>query len=234
MPMNFFITGTPKTGKTTLLTRLVEDLRKKGLKIGGFISPDEAEHGTREGFYVEDIETGKRAALASITGNGPKVSKYFVKIKSFESVAVPAMKKVDEYDVFILDEIGRMEMKSSKFVDLLDDVFDSPTPVIAIINEDYVEKYGFAGETMILTETNREAVYLELINKTTEAYTKKKVKKAPKAKEPKPKAKRKAKKAKPKKKKPAAKKEAPVKAEPEKKPAKKKGLFGKIAEALGF
>lgn len=240
MPMNFFITGMPKTGKTTLLTRIVEDLRKKGLKVGGFISPDEKEHGTREGFYVEDLETGKRAELASITGNGPKISKYFVKIKSFESVAVPSMKKVDAYDVFVLDEIGRMEMKSSKFIDLLDRIFESQTPVIASINQDYVERYGFSGETLILTKTNREAVYMDLMNKTTEEYVKKKGKKKPKKKAAKkravkkPRVKKPAKakvkpKAKPKRKKKAK------KAEKEKpKPAKKKGMLKKIADFLGI
>jgi len=241
--MNFFITGMPKTGKTTLLERLIEDLKKKGLKVGGVISPEEKEHGTREGFYVEDVDTGKRAPLASTKGNGPKVSKYFVKIKSFESVAVPSMKNVDTYDVFILDEIGRMELKSSKFVDLLDQIFESPTPVIASINQDYVERYGFSGETMILTKTNREAVYLELMNKATEEYVRKKgrkkakkpkaakAKKAAKKKIKKPKAKKKKEK-KPRKKK-AAKKEKP-KVKKEKPKAEKKGIFEKIADFLGI
>jgi len=240
MPMNFFITGMPKTGKTTLLTRLVEDLRKKGLKVGGFVSPEEKEHGTREGFYVEDLETGKKALLASIKGNGPKISKYFVDIKSFESVALPSMKKVDSYDVFVLDEIGRMEMKSSKFVDLLDRIFESPTPVIASINQDYVEKYGFSGETLILTRTNREAVYMDLMNKATEEYVKKKGRKKPEKKPPKKAAKqKKAKvkkpakpKAKPKPKR-KVKKAKKVKKEKKPKPAKK-GVLKKIADFLGI
>jgi len=240
MPMNFFITGMPKTGKTTLLTKLVEDLKKKGLKVGGFISPDEKEHGTREGFYVEDLETGKRAPLASITGNGPKVSKYFVKVKSFESVAVPSMEKVDEYDVFVLDEIGRMEMKSSKFVDLLDVVFESHTPVIASINQDYVEKYGFSGETLILTETNKEAVYLELMNKATDEYVKKKGRKKTKKKPAKARKKAAKKPSKPKAKKPKKEKKLKEKpkevkrAEKKEKPKAEKGIIEKIADFLGI
>lgn len=239
MPMNFFVTGTPKTGKTTLIMKLVEELKKRGLKVGGFVSPENKEHGTREGFHVVDIETGKTAVLASVTGGGPKISKYHVRIKSFESVAVPAMKKVDKYDVFILDEIGRMEMKSNKFIELLDDVFDSPTPVIAIINEDYVESYGFSGETLILTRTNREGVYLELVHKATKEYVKKKVKRKPKKAKVKKPAKPKAK-PKPKPKKKPAKKKVKRKAvkkakvkKPVKKPEKEKGILGKIADFLG-
>lgn len=168
MPRNIFITGLPKSGKTTLLQKLVDELKKRGKKVGGFITPAKIEHGTREGFYVEDIETGRTAQLASLSGGGPKVSKYSVKIKEFESVALPAMRKVDKYEVFVLDEIGRMEMKSRKFVEFLEKVFESKTLLIASISEDYAPVYGFQGEIILLTPTNREGVYLELLRKALE------------------------------------------------------------------
>lgn len=168
MPRNIFITGLPKSGKTTLLQKLVDELKKRGKKVGGFITPAKIEHGTREGFYIEDIETGRTAQLASLSGGGPKVSKYAVRIKEFESVALPAMSKVDRYDVFVLDEIGRMEMKSRKFVEFLEKVFESKTLLIASISEDYAPIYGFQGEIILLTPTNREGVYLELLRKALE------------------------------------------------------------------
>jgi|GEM_PF-233366 len=168
MPRNIFISGLPKSGKTTLLQKLVEELKKSGKKVGGFLSPASLEHGSREGFIVEDIETGKKAQLASLSSGGPKVGKYCVKVKEFESIAIPAMNKVDKYDVFVMDEIGRMEMKSKKFVNLLDKVFESKTLVIASISEEYAPTYGFQGEIFLLTQTNREAVYLELLRKAME------------------------------------------------------------------
>ncbi|MEM4359284.1 MAG: NTPase [Candidatus Bilamarchaeaceae archaeon] len=171
MPRNFFITGLPKSGKTTILRKLIEEFKKRGLKVGGFISPEEREHGTREGFYVQDIDTGRIGRLASTKGDGPKVSKYHVDIKSFESIAVPIMKKVDEYDVLIIDEIGRMEMKSKKFVELLDEVFESQTPVIASIHQDYVLTYAVNGEIFVVTPTTREAVFIDLLNKATQEYS---------------------------------------------------------------
>jgi nucleoside-triphosphatase len=234
MPQNFFITGMPKSGKTTILRRLIDELKGRGLKVGGFISPEEKEHGTRTGFDVEDIETGKTRRLAAVDADGPKVSKYHVDIKSFESIALPAMESVDMYDVFVVDEIGRMELKSKKFVDLLDKIFESPTPVIASLHRDYVERYGVEGEVVILTPTNREAVFLDLVNKTTAAYIMKKPKKVkPKARRRKVKPK---KKAKPKKrrKKPPRKEKKAKKKKPEKKPPKKKrGVFGAIRDLIG-
>ncbi|MFH1222202.1 MAG: NTPase [Candidatus Micrarchaeota archaeon] len=175
MPRNFFITGLPKAGKTTVLRKVVEELKKRGVKVGGFITPDQSEHGTRQGFWVQDLRTGQVAELASTKGGGPRVGRYEVKVGSFESIAIPAMNA--KADVIIIDEIGRMEMKSRKFVDLLDKVLESKTPVIASINEEFVATYGFSGEIFLVTPTNREDVYMELLAKATEEYAEPTVKK---------------------------------------------------------
>jgi nucleoside-triphosphatase len=171
MPQNFFITGKPKTGKTTIMERLVEELKSKGLKVGGFLSPAEEERGSRSEFHVEDIETRKRGVLASVNGGGIKVSKYYVKLPSFERIALPSMKAVDKYDVIVLDEIGHMEMRSTKFDRLLDDVFESETPVVAALNKDYVDQFTAEGEVLMLSRTNQEAVFRDLVDKATSAYT---------------------------------------------------------------
>jgi len=247
MPENFFITGMPKTGKTTVIRRLVEKLEDSGLKVGGFISPEEKHHGTRTAFHVMDIETGKESILASVDGDGPKVSKYHVDIKSFESVAIPAMQKCDKYDVFVIDEIGRMEMKSRKFSWMLDKVLDSDTPLIVSLSSDYVSKYQALGEVFRLRGNNRGAVLTRVLRKAKEGIKKKpkKGKKKKKAKvkkgkkkaakkkkaKVKKKAKKKAKKKKPKKKpkKPRKKKKPKKKAPPEK--AKKKEEVPEAEEA---
>ncbi|MEM4720171.1 MAG: NTPase [Candidatus Bilamarchaeaceae archaeon] len=167
MPNNFFITGLPKSGKTTLLMKLIDELKKQGKKVGGFLTPEQKEHGSREGFLVKDIDTGKSAVLAVLGGSGPKVGKYGVNIKDFEGIALLSMKKVDKYDVFVIDEIGKMEMKSKKFVEMLDKVFESKTPVIASIGEDFLTAYAHQGEIFVLTPTNREGVFLEILHKTS-------------------------------------------------------------------
>lgn len=171
MPRNFFISGMPKAGKTTLLRRIIKELKSNGLKVGGFVSPEEKHHGTRTAFYVSDVENGRSAILASVTGSGPKVSKYYVNVSSFEGIAIPAMRNMDKYDVFVIDEIGRMEMKSSKFVSLLDTLFDSKIPVIASVHDDYIDTYGSDGEVILLTENNRESVFFDLVKKATSAYS---------------------------------------------------------------
>jgi nucleoside-triphosphatase len=168
MPQNFFVTGMPKSGKTTLLMRIVEELRKKGLKVGGFTSPEEKHHGTRTAFYVVDIATGKQALLASVDGDGPKVSKYHVDVRSFETVAVPALDR-SGYDVIVIDEIGAMELQSGKFRELVDELLESPVPLIASLHRDCVDKYGAYGEVMMLTSDNHEQVRFALMGRVKEA-----------------------------------------------------------------
>lgn len=169
MPQNFFVTGMPKSGKTTLLMTIVRELKRRGLKVGGLISPDEKHHGTRTAFYVVDLATGKQGILASVDGDGPKVSKYHVDVKSFESVAVPALSASRGYDVVVIDEIGAMELESSRFRELVDRLLDSPTPLIASLHRDCVDKYGSYGEVMTLTSDNHEQVRFALMGRVKEA-----------------------------------------------------------------
>lgn len=228
MPQNYFVTGLPKSGKTTILEKIIEKLRERGLKVGGFLSPDKQEHGTRVAFYVQNIDNKRKRLLASVEGGGPKISKYHVKVKRFESVALPAMKRIEKYDVFVIDEIGRMEMRSKKFLDMLDEIFKSSVPVIASISQEYVDRYGIEGEVIMLTKMNREDVMFDLIEKTA-GYRKRKKKKA--------KQKKKTTRKKTTRKKIPAKKRKKTREKAEKKPEQKKkrrGVLGKVREFLGF
>ena len=164
MTNNFFISGIPKAGKTTLLNRIIKELKSQGYSVGGFVSPEIKEHGTREGFYVEDVASGKTALLASTVGDGPKISKYHVDVKSFESIALPCMHDTKKYDVVFIDEIGRMELESVKFGDALEELLQSPKPIIASLHGDFVREYENFGNVYRMTENNRNEVEMEIMN----------------------------------------------------------------------
>ncbi len=238
MPRNFFITGMPKAGKTTLLRKVIEKLRNKGLNVGGIVSPEEKHHGTRSAFYVEDIKSGKQAKLASVDGSGPKVSKYHVNIRGFERIALPAIERPSRFDVIIIDEIGRMEMKSNKFQDMIDKIFEHHVPVIAALHRDYVDRYAPEGEVFMLTETNRGAVMLELIRKVSaEDYSKprpakkKRTRRKKVAKKDKAKSKAAKKRAKRTSRTKTSRKDAVEEAP---KRARKRGFFERVSDFLGF
>jgi nucleoside-triphosphatase len=57
--------------------------------------------------------------LASITGNGPRVGKYFVNISGCRFAAELLINAPITSEVIICDEIGPMELKSKEFVDVM-------------------------------------------------------------------------------------------------------------------
>jgi nucleoside-triphosphatase len=249
MPNNYFVTGSPKSGKTTLLHRVVERLKKKKLNVVGIISPEQKSHGTRTGFYVMDVKTRAVGRLAAPGITGPKVSKYGVDIRSFENIALNALKDAEKADIVVIDEIGPMEMKSMKFADRLEELLDHHVHLIATLHNAYANQFAIYGRILWLDETNRESITVRLLRKLDEeeAEEKKKPgrrdtqirivkrivkpekKKAAPAKK-KPVAKIVKKKAKPKK----AKKRAVKKAGRKKKPAQRKGIFNHLKRVIGI
>jgi nucleoside-triphosphatase len=177
MSQNFFITGLPKAGKTTLLRMLIKDLKTRGLFVGGFISPEEKRSGKRTGFLVQDIESGKIDTLASLDRDGPKVSKYHVDIGSFETIAMLSLSDFQKYDVIIIDEIGPMETKSTVFLDALDEIFSSSTPLIASLHEDMVGNYASRGKVFEIDDSNRQQVYDDIIEEIKSISKKAKIQK---------------------------------------------------------
>ncbi len=240
MPQNYFLTGLPKAGKTTVLWKLVKELKKDGIKVGGFVSPEETHHGTRNAFHVVDIDSGKEGMLADVKGDGPKVGKYHVDLRSFESVVLPAMNSCKKYDVFFIDEIGSMEMKSKKFAEALDSVLESHVPLIASLNSKYEGKFAALGEVVEVKPRTREIVHKKLLK----AGKSLKVDKMPERKKKVSKKKvRKSLKKKPTKRPPTMpkeeKREEPMPEKMEEKPVKmekpkKKGFFGKIKDLFGL
>lgn len=165
MSNNFFISGLPKAGKTTTLEKLIKDLRKKRLKVCGFISPEVKEHGKTIGFDVIDIATQKREVLARKGRGSPHLGEYKIEIKSFEKIMGSALEKREKYDVVVIDEIGKMEMESPKFNDLLESVLNEEIPVIASLNKNFTQEYGNFGEIYNLTEENRGSIEMGMLEK---------------------------------------------------------------------
>jgi nucleoside-triphosphatase len=71
------LTGPPRTGKTTILQKVVEKLTKENYRLGGMISKEIQTDRTRLGFEICDISTGRRGILAHVRQpTGPKIGKY--------------------------------------------------------------------------------------------------------------------------------------------------------------
>ncbi len=117
-------------------------------KAVGIITEEIRIKGKRVGFKVKDIFSGKENVFAHLNFSGPLISKYHVDIEKFESIAILALKR--EGDLYVIDEIGRMELLSKNFEFLVLDILSSDKNVIATLNRRYVHKYKEFGDIIWL------------------------------------------------------------------------------------
>jgi len=176
----FLLTGSPGVGKTTLLLKVVDALRAKGYSVGGTLSREVRSAGTRIGFEILDLQSGKSGWLAHINQKiGPKVGKYRVNMEDLEKVGVEAiLKAVRECDVIAIDEIGPMELFSEKFRNAVKEAVESGKLVVGVVHWkardkiiDYVKKRQ---DTEIFTVTfeNRDGLHGTLVGQALEGLAK--------------------------------------------------------------
>jgi nucleoside-triphosphatase len=159
-----FLTGRPKSGKSTVLIKTIELLKKRGLKVGGFITPEIREGGRRTGFYVKDVFSGAMEVFASVDFKiGPKVSKYGIDIDAFEKIALKAIDfALENCDVIVVDELGRMEFFSENFKKKLEALMLIDKPLLAVLHRNFLSNFKQFGEIIEVTQENREKLPEEL------------------------------------------------------------------------
>ncbi|KAI3947804.1 hypothetical protein MKX01_034469 [Papaver californicum] len=107
----------------------------------------------------------------------PSVGRFKVDINSFESLALPELQVREDTELFVIDEVGKMELFSSSFFPAVLRVLESNIPLLATIP---VPKFGrdiprvaqlrnHPGATIFTINTrNREAVkeqiYTQLVD----------------------------------------------------------------------
>lgn len=138
---NILLTGRPRVGKSTLILRIVERLKRAGVDdIGGFYTLEASEAGKRIGFDINTLD-GRRGRLARVGIESRfRLGKYGIDMVQLEEIALSALSKAIEHDdIIVIDEIGFMELKSRRFQELVEKALDSPKPVIATIMKNSFE-----------------------------------------------------------------------------------------------
>lgn len=173
------ITGSPGVGKTTLLLKVVEALKTKGYSAGGMVSREVRSRGTRVGFEILDLASGRRGWLAHVNQKtGPQVGKYRVNLEELNSIGVEAiLKAIKESAVVAIDEIGPMELFSEKFRQAVLEAVEGGKLVIAIVHWKAHDKLVEAlkrredAETFTVTFENRDKLH-EAVVHNAEAFLK--------------------------------------------------------------
>jgi nucleoside-triphosphatase len=164
------LTGPPSVGKTTVLMKVVNALKERGICVGGMISREVREGGTRVGFEILDLTGSRRGWLAHVNQkNGPQVGKYRVNIEDLNSIGAQAVTDaVENCDVVAIDEIGPMELFSERFKEAVRKALDSHKLVLAVVHwkeQDTLineARKREDAETTFVTLENRESLHKQI------------------------------------------------------------------------
>ena len=158
--------GLPGCGKTTALIQIANTLKHK--KVAGFYTQEIREATIRKGFRWRRLD-GTEGILAHIDIKSPfKVGKYRVDIAGFEKSVVPILDADrTNAELFIIDEIGKLECFSEKFVAAIRRLFASDKSVLATVAQKGAglisEIKSYPGTKLFnLTHQNRAKIIAEI------------------------------------------------------------------------
>lgn len=137
-PRNIFITGRPGVGKTTAIVRTLERL---SCPARGFYTGEMRQDGRRVGFRITNLR-GQSQVMAHV--DFPKrvrVGKYGVEVESVDRIGVAALREaIREGVLAVIDEVGKMELASERFVAVLEEVLDADVPVLGTVHRKQEER----------------------------------------------------------------------------------------------
>ena len=131
MGQAYLLTGMPGTGKTSIIRQAIS---QSNCNAGGFYTQEIRSMGIREGFQIVTLD-GKEGMLAHIAIESPfRVGKYGVDISVLDSIGIEAIHNaVKQCDLVVIDEIGKMELFSPRFITAVQEALGSSKRVLGTI-----------------------------------------------------------------------------------------------------
>lgn len=131
------LSGLPGAGKTAALLRVIRQLEARGEMVGGMVTDEIEEAGHRVGFKVTDWMSKEEGVLASVEySSTTEVEGYGVDIDALNEIGVKAIERaIDQADVVVIDEIGKMESESDAFIAAVKHAMDSRKNIIMTMHK---------------------------------------------------------------------------------------------------
>jgi len=164
---NILITGYPRVGKTTLINRIVEATK---IEVVGFVTSEIKLNNRRMGFNIESF-SGLKLPLASKENRQSlyRVASYGVYLENVDIIVDQIKQDMEDfsYDWIILDEIGKMELFSTKFKQFVEKCLEQKCVLGTIMkrDNDFTSKTKNRLDTIVyqLTEKNRSQAEKDII-----------------------------------------------------------------------
>jgi len=136
----------------------------------GFYTEEKRHAGQRIGFRIVTLD-GAEGTLASVGRKSPMIGRYSVHVGEFEKLVLPTLNpEVTPADLYVIDEIGKMELLSRAFRGALVGILARPTNLLATIakrGQGFVEQLKRRNDIELIEVSlkNRNILALELARK---------------------------------------------------------------------
>ena len=133
----WLVTGPPGVGKSTLISKIILRLKSAGVIVGGCTTTERRSGGTRVGFEVRDLTSGRTGELASVASKfGPRVGRYRVNLTDLARVGAAGVEAAaSSSELVVIDEVGPMELVSPEFRRAVQKCIRSGKPMLAVVHE---------------------------------------------------------------------------------------------------
>lgn len=169
---HILITGLPGVGKTTLIRTFTKRLAE--YRPAGFYTEEiRNERGVREGFRLVTLY-GRQLILSHIQHPGPyRVGRYGVDVPEFECLLEELDLRNSLVPLVIIDEIGKMECFSRRFIDIVTLLLDGPKTLVATIalkGEGFIQQVKRRQDCRLVTVSreNRNCLLDDLVSELQE------------------------------------------------------------------
>lgn len=128
---NVFLTGEIQTGKSTAIRRFL--YANPAIRVGGFVTvstpPDG--NGVRE---VHILPPDYRAEDVTADNTvGRRGGRYECFPAVFDAVGTALLTRTGDFDLLLMDELGRMELRAERFCEAVLCALDGDVPVLGVI-----------------------------------------------------------------------------------------------------
>ncbi len=141
--MIFILTGPVHSGKTTLLKKVVRELRGQKYKVDGFLSEVVWTGGETVGYDLFDLKKERSIPLIRKTGEKvwQKIGSYFFIPQSLGE-AEKIIVRGKEAGIFVVDEVGPLELSGRGFWPTLKQVVFQPlNSYILVIRKNIIKDF---------------------------------------------------------------------------------------------
>ena len=144
IPVKVAISGQPGTGKTETVLKIAGMLSDH-YTIGGFTTHvQDDEEGEMVGLTLRDYITGEEGVAASVRldvkprvpGRTPEATPLGIRLDTVNRIAAGSvLRAIEENDLILIDEVGKLVSESKEFAEALDDALECGKPMLITMHK---------------------------------------------------------------------------------------------------